>query len=120
MRGLLIDPSNMSITEVNYDGNWKTIKDHIGNGCTIFECPINLDNGDSFYTDEEGLYHDNIGGLHRHDWRFPLVGRILVLGLDKETGDTIDAVSTIEELASEHNLICKNDPGLIQYFKHFN
>tara|TARA_R110000772_G_C13310268_1_gene440099 strand:+ start:25587 stop:25937 length:351 start_codon:yes stop_codon:yes gene_type:complete len=116
MRAILIDPTNQTITEVEYDGNYKSIYGIIGNGCHTFSV-FNYKNGDGFYHDDEGLFNENIGGIIYKDWNSPVVGKVLVLGCDDE-GDSIAPISYIEEL--KEGLKFLRPQQLEEYFEQFN
>ena len=88
-KGILIDPETQTISEVEIQ-TWRDIAPLIGNGCTTFSCPVEFDNRDTMYCDDEGLYHDIKGGIMMSDWSYPIIGRVLILGTDEE-GDTVDA-----------------------------
>ena len=101
MRAILINSAEQKIQEVEYNNDFKTIKDHIGHGCELFEVPMYLENRDSLYCDESGLYGTNRFGIQiRHNGTLRnLIGNMLVLNYDEE-GDSQSAVSTIAELES--------------------
>jgi hypothetical protein len=98
MKALLIDPSNKTVTEIQIEKGIKAIYNAIGNGCTTFSCPITLDNEDTFYADDEGLFHEISGGIMMKDWSYPIVGKIVVLGTDKN-GDSVDVKTKADDLA---------------------
>ena len=118
MRAILIDPKEQTIKEVNYSGDFNDIYKLIGNDCHTFSAPLTLENGDTFYCDDEGLYHENIGAVIAKDWHSPIVGRILVLNTD-EMGDSVDAVSSIESLQQMLTFIPSTNQQLINYFDFF-
>jgi len=95
----------IEIIEIN---NWKQIAPAIGNGCTIFACPVSFENGDTIYIDDEGLYNNFEGGFIMEDWYCPLVGNAIILGTDYE-GESIDAQSTIEEIEKSIKWVDKQD-----------
>lgn len=96
MKALLINTEKKSIEKITIN-DWREIAPAIGNGCSIFACPVTLPNGDTFYIDDEGLYNDAKCGLIMKDWAYPIVGNVVVLSTD-EDGDSADAVSNINEL----------------------
>lgn len=95
-KALLIDVVAKQITEVEI-GDYKDIYKHIGNGCNLFEIPIELENGDSIFIDEEGLLKEVHGGFMMAGWRYPLCGNGVILGQDDE-GDSVSYKSSIEEI----------------------
>ena len=105
--------------EVVKVGNLSDYYKAIGNGCTCFCAPVTFDNGDSVFCDDEGLYHDNIGGWIMDGFSYPLIGNAVVIGANDE-GDSEDAKTTIEWLEERVIFIKKNHPALISYFQEFN
>jgi hypothetical protein len=98
MKALLIDPSNKTIKEIQIEKGINAIYNAIGNGCTTFSCPITLDNDDTFYADDEGLFHDITGGITMKDWAYPIVGKIVIIGTDKN-GNSVDVKTKADDLA---------------------
>jgi len=96
MRALLIDPKNYTITEVDYNGDYKTIYTHLN--CELFDV-VYFDFGD-IYVDDEGLLnnpeHFFVVGKAQ-----PLAGRGLVFGPVREDGETTPATISIDELKSQ-------------------
>ena len=98
-KAILINVEAHTITETTI-GHYSEIYKAIGNGCNTFECPVELENGDTVYIDGEGLYHDPKGCFIMTDWGYPLVGNAIILGTDEE-GESVDCQSTIEELKAQ-------------------
>lgn len=117
MRALLINPEDQSITEITYDGNYKSLYDIIGNGCICFSAFATEFSNDTFYYDDEGLFHNNIGGIIYPGWASPIVGKIVVLGSDDE-GDTIAPISYIDEIKVGLRFLSPQE--LEGYFEQFN
>lgn len=97
MRAYLINPFTRSITEVEYDGNYKSIYGLINAHC--FDV-ARLDHGDGIYIDDEGL----ISGQPQQfflvkGYPTPLAGKGLVLGSDDE-GETTPPRITLDQLTS--------------------
>lgn len=100
MKALKIDVVNKTITRINIDKeNFSTeIYQQIGNGCNLFCCPVDFENGDCIYADDESLLHENVEGCFMlPEWNYPIVGNAIVLGTDQE-GDTIDSKTSPSEL----------------------
>ena len=97
MKALLIDSSNETVTEIQIEKGVEAIQKVIGKDCTIFSCPITLDNKDTFYVDDEGLFHDIRGGITMKNWNYPIVGKIVVLGTD-ENGNCVDVKTKANDL----------------------
>lgn len=97
MRAIKIDVEQKKVYHVEIS-DWKEIAPAIGNGCSLFACPITFENGDTLYTDEEGLLKpEMIGCFSMSDWDYPLVGNALVIGSDDD-GESVDPSSTLEEI----------------------
>jgi hypothetical protein len=96
MRTILIDPVARSFTEVDYNGDWKTISTHLG--CHNFDV-VFTDVGD-VYVDDEGLFQAN-QSFFVIEGCTPLAGRGLVFGHVDEEGDSTAATVTIDELVKK-------------------
>lgn len=100
-KAIKIDVVKKTVYQIELSDDYKAIYGAIGNGCTIFCAPIEFENGDTLYSDEEGLLHEKMEGCFMMpNWKSPLVGNAIILGTDDE-GDSIDAKSTIEEIESK-------------------
>lgn len=98
-KAILINVEAQTVTETTI-GHYSEIYKAIGNGCSLFQCPVEFENGDTLYVDEEGLYHDHKGCFIMEGWRYPLVGNAIILGSDEE-GESVDCQSTIESIKSQ-------------------
>jgi len=108
MRAIVIDSTNKNVCEVDITADFRDIYPLIGNGCTTFACPVQLENGDAMYADDEGLYNQIEGGFMMRGWSYPIVGNAVLLNVDEE-GESIDALSDIEDLKSRIVWISKED-----------
>lgn len=98
-KAILIDVVAKTVTKTEI-GEYTDIYTKIGNGCNCFCCPVDFENGDSLYSDDEGLLHEEIHGAYIFDdWDYPLVGNAIILGTDEE-GESVDCKSTINEIRS--------------------
>lgn len=97
MRAILIDPTERSLTEVDYNGDWKTISKHLD--CELFDV-VFTDFGD-VYVDDEGLLRQEQKFFMLQGVPYPLAGRGLVFGPVDHDGDTTPATISIEELESK-------------------
>jgi hypothetical protein len=97
MKVIKIDSANKTITQIELGVGLQPIYDAIGNECSCFSCPVELDNRDTIYADDEGLFHPFEGGIMMPDWDYPIVGNCLIIGTDEE-GDSIDCKTTVEEI----------------------
>ena len=119
MRAIIIDPQTQSVSEVEHSGDYKEIYKFIGNDCGTFSAPIELDNGDTFYCDDEGLFHENIGGIIYPNWAYPITGRILILNTDYDTGDSQSAKSNIDSIKEGLKFLKPDDSTLVNWFAQF-
>lgn len=95
---LLIDPATLTITpmeiETGIDAIYKALE------CETFECPVDFDNGDTLYCDEEGKLKGRegiTGGItYPKNWdpNNPVVNKCLVIGQNRNTGDSANCKST--------------------------
>lgn len=88
-KALKIDVVNQTVTHILID-DIDDIYKAIGNGCEIFCCPINFDNGDTLYADDESLLRENVEGCFMmSNWNYAIVGNAIILGTDEE-GESVD------------------------------
>jgi hypothetical protein len=90
MKAYLIDPYETKVTEVEYSGNYEDIYKLID--CRTFDC-VGIDNGDTIYIDDEGLYRDNQEFFMIEGYHSPLCGKALVLGTDKKGNSQAPKIS---------------------------
>lgn len=94
MRTILIDPAERSFTEVDYNGDFHSIYDHLK--CDTFDV-VFTDLGD-VYVDDEGLLKGPTKFFHIDGTPQPLAGRGLVFGPVDEDGNSTEATISIDEL----------------------
>jgi hypothetical protein len=89
MRGILIDPTNKTVSEIDGDfTNYRKIQEVVGDPFTV----IGLGGGETLYLDDEGLLREPIAPLFTWvGYRQPLAGKGLILGTD-DNGDTIASI----------------------------
>ena len=125
MKAFRIDPLNKKITEVEYNGDYKQIYNHID--ASTFDVATLYDNGDGAYIDDEGLFVENQHFWIHKNFPTPLAGIGLLLGLDEE-GDSTAPKTTIEELNSDvkwvgdrHDVtvLVRFNPGMEDYRPHY-
>lgn len=98
MRAILIDPQNESITEVEYNGDYKHIYELIGASC--FDCVRLGDKEENtIFVDDEGLLNGaaNRIGMFRFAGDNPayLAGKGLILATDAG-GDSVGTTLSLE------------------------
>ena len=94
MKAILIDPKERTISEVDYDGDWRNISKLID--CDLFSC-VYIPKDDSIYVDDEGLYRENQSFFKWSTYDSPLAGKALILGTNDE-GESIACTHTVEEV----------------------
>jgi hypothetical protein len=104
MRTILIDPAAKSFTEIEYNGDWRTISDHLD--CDLF---------DIVYTDFGDVYVDDEGLLKPQDHFFliegveqPLAGKGLLFGPADGEGNSTAAQIGIEELEKKVRFLTRH------------
>lgn len=95
MRALLIDPAALSITEVDYNGDWRTIGPMIG--ADLFDV-VYLPDDQILYVDDEGLMKNPKAFMFFGTLDLQLAGKGLLLAEDG-AGDTIATNKTEDWLS---------------------
>jgi hypothetical protein len=103
MRAILINSKERTIESIHFDET----KDELQQiyqlvGCKMFEC-VSINEYNDVYVDEEGLLNvDNTTKFFKlKNGHQPLAGNGLILGLDVETGETIDTNLSVEWVKSQ-------------------
>jgi hypothetical protein len=95
-------------------GGLKDYYEAIGNDCSLIETGYILEGGDTVFVDEEGLFHENIGGFVLFDESYKAVailhGNGIVIGMDDE-GNEQAPVTSIGSLRSRIGFVTA---GMIQ------
>ena len=112
MKAILIDPKEERVMQLDYNGDYKTIYEHLSfypnaEGMThkprAFDVVRTPTGGDGIYVDDEGLYlsaeDKHWFNIKYNDQDMMLVNRSLVIGCDDE-GNSTDCVSTVEDIKS--------------------
>ena len=101
-KAILIDPFNKVIKEVKYDygGKYTQITEYIATPEAPHPmfCTVNIDDQNTIYLDDEGLYRDTQAYFKWEGYHQPLQGRGLILGIDYETGESVPPTITIEKV----------------------
>lgn len=95
LSAILIDPYTQTIEEVEYSGDYRDISALLD--CELFTT-VYTDLRDTIYIDDEGLYVENQRYFKVKGYPQPLAGKGLVLGTDYGTGDSIDCVSSLDDI----------------------
>ena len=86
MKALLIDPFTETVQVVDYSGDWEDIGGLLD--CRYFDV-VRIDDSETLYVDDEGLYVENQRFFTWNGYPNPLAGRGLILGTN-EDGESID------------------------------
>ena len=109
MKAILIDPKAKQVMQIDYNGDYKTIYEHLsfitsfGNYHKVraFDVVRTPTGGDGIYVDDEGLYapadDKHWYNIKYNDQDMMLINRSLVIGCDDE-GDSKDCVSTVDDI----------------------
>lgn len=97
MKAILIDSATRNVSEVNFDGDWKSIAPLIG--CQTFAV-VYLNNGDVVYVDDEGLLGTPNNFFELGDIGQPIAGNGLIVG-STDDGDNTDCLSTVNEIRND-------------------
>jgi hypothetical protein len=99
-KALKIDVVNQTVTNILID-DIEDIYKEIGNGCELFCCPVNFENGDTLYADDESLLRENVEGCFlMPDWAYAIVGNAIILGTDEE-GESVDCKYSTMDIYQE-------------------
>lgn len=107
MKAILINVKNKTVTDVTYDSNnslkeWYKLMD-----CGMVEVAMELENddktGNSIMVDEEGLLsiNSNTKFFSFEKGHQPFAGNGLIVGINYETGETIDVSITADEVRNK-------------------
>lgn len=99
MKAFKIDPKNKTIEEIVIN-HWQDIYSQISEECGTFCCPVQFENNDTIYADDEGLFHTIEGGIIMENWVYPILGNTILIGEDND-GDMEDVKTSLEELQSK-------------------
>lgn len=109
MKAILIDPHSETISEVVYDGDWKSIGPWID--ADLFDV-VQVGNDDVVYIDDEGLFRDGQKFFWMQGWAHPLCGKALVLG-ETQDGGTEDVHTDIELFRNSVKFMDRGTVGLL-------
>lgn len=99
MKVIKIDSLKEEVSVIEIDGSLESIYKELN--CTMIEAPIVLDNEDTLYVDEEGLFVSEAkGGFMFSIYHSPLMGNGLIIGSNDE-GENVDVQSTLEDIKNK-------------------
>ena len=94
IKAILIDPFTETVEVVDYSGDWEDIGGLLE--CRYFDV-VRIDDSETLYVDDEGLYEENQRFFRWDGYHSPLAGRALILGTDEE-GESIDTDMETEDV----------------------
>lgn len=95
MKAIKIDSTNNTISEIEISKDYREISRNIG--CDLFCVGRTLPNGDTLYVDDEGWLNSNVTRAFGFDGNI-LAGNGLILGCNRNTGDSISVKSSLEQI----------------------
>jgi hypothetical protein len=113
-KAILINVVAKTLTQVEING-LDDIYQAIGNDCSLFTCPFQLENNDTFYVDDEGLLKEVFGGVQVEGYHSPFVGNVVLIG-SSEDGDNMDVRTSIKKLLPMLTFMNPNQAKLWQVF----
>ena len=115
MRAVLIDPYKEEVTEVDYNGDYKTIYPLIH--CDTFTV-VRLADDDDVLVDDEGLLKLNKDTrfFMLNDYPQPLAGYGLVTGINHDDGETVAAHHDADYYRRKTRFL---DMEMVQVFGYF-
>lgn len=98
-KAILINSEKKTLSYIQLSDDNNDIYKAIGNNCCLFCIPVQFENMDSLFADDESLlrHNDIKGGFIMDDWSTPIVGNAVIIGTDDE-GDSIDCKTTIDDI----------------------
>lgn len=106
MKAFLIDPVARTVTPHNVE-SWRDIAPALN--CDLFDA-VYLTPTTTVYVDDEGLYVPDQHFFMFVNGHQALAGRGLVLGVDPETGDSIDCPLTLDQIESHLHWLGRRQP----------
>tara|TARA_Y100000114_G_C11477338_1_gene193682 strand:- start:6 stop:422 length:417 start_codon:yes stop_codon:yes gene_type:complete len=101
-KAILINPFNKTIETVDYDfgGSYLQISHLIGTEECVkpLFCAVDIDETNTVYIDDEGLYRDTQAYFMWEGYHQPLQGKGLILGTDYDNGESIPTTLSLDEV----------------------
>ena len=101
-KAILINPFNKTIEMVDYDfgGSYLQISHLIGTEECVkpLFCAVDIDETNTVYIDDEGLYRDTQAYFMWEGYHQPLQGKGLILGTDYDNGESIPTTLSLDEV----------------------
>ncbi len=97
MRVIVIDSAKREVRMVEISTNYKDIYPLLGESVDMFACPVQFNESDTLFVDDEGLYHPFEGGYMMDDWAYPILGNGVIIGSTDE-GESTDVQMSVEDV----------------------
>jgi hypothetical protein len=88
--------------------NYKDIYPLLGESVSCFACPVQFNDSDGLFVDDEGLYNPFEGGFIMAGWSYPICGNGVIIGTDEE-GESADCTMSVAEVESQLLWVDKAD-----------
>jgi len=96
---IVIDSAKREVYEAN-TSDYKDIYTLLGENVNAFACPVQFNDSDGLFVDDEGLYNPFQGGYMFPDWEYPVCGNGVIVGSDEE-GETADVQMSVQDVLNE-------------------
>jgi hypothetical protein len=96
MKVIVIDSAKRLVYEAT-TSTYKDIYALLGENVSCFACPVQFNDSDGLFVDDEGLYNTFEAGYMFPDWEYPVCGNGVIVGSDDE-GETADVRMSVQEV----------------------
>lgn len=110
-KGILIDVNNETVTEITI-GDYTEINDKIG---SRFFDVVRFNEDNDVYVDDEGLFNEDNKFFSIDENGYPLSGNGVILGIDPDTGESIDTTILIDDLKPLVKFYQRSDEKIIKH-----
>ena len=108
MKVIVIDSAKRQVYEAEISSNYKDIYPLLGENVHTFACPVQFNESDTLFVDDEGLYNTFEGGFIMSDWAYPICGNGVIIGSDDE-GASTDATMSADDVRKMLNWVSKEN-----------
>ena len=93
---IVIDSAKREVYEA-HTSDYKDIYTLLGEDVHTFACPVQFNESDGLFVDDEGLYNRFEGGYMFPDWSYLICGNGVICGSDEE-GKSADVQMSVEDV----------------------
>jgi hypothetical protein len=109
MKVIVIDSAKREVYEAEISGtNHRDIYPLLGEGVSTFACPVQFNESDTLFVDDEGLYNEFEGGYIMSDWAYPICGNGVIIGSNDE-GENAPVRMSVDEVRKMVNWVGKEN-----------